>query len=105
VRLLGHILLAALVLAALQGILAVLTIAVVLALVVGIIWRPAATLSLLMVFVLLAALDARPWATTAAIGGLAGALLIASYTRCSRRAKKSVPAAALPPPSRPDDGA
>jgi hypothetical protein len=102
-RLLGQILLACLVLAALQGILAVLAVGIVLALVVGAIWRPAETLPLLVIFAVLAGLDAHPWATIGAIGALFGVWLITgALRRMTSKARHAV--ALLPPPTRADEG-
>jgi len=102
-RLLGQLLLALLVVAALQGILAVLAVAIVLALIVGLIWRPGETIPLLLMFAILAGLDAHPWATIGAIGALFGCFLIASRVRrAPADAQSHLPL--LPPPKRSDDG-
>jgi hypothetical protein len=101
-NLLGQILLALLVIAALQGILAVLAVGIVLALIVGLIWRPGETIPLLLVFALLAALDAHPLATIGAIGALGGILLIALPLRRAR-ANGQRPVALLPRPETPRD--
>lgn len=85
-RLGGQILLALLVLAALQGALAVLTVAAVVLIIWGLLIRTAETAGLLLFLLLLEALGRWPLATVGSLIALAGAVLIAS------RAKR------LPPP-------
>lgn len=92
-NLLAQILLACLIIAALQGILPVLAVGVALALVVGLIWRPGETIPLLLFLLLLEALDRWPLATVAASMALFGAFLIASPAKraasCRRLSKKA----------------
>jgi hypothetical protein len=91
-NLLGQILLACLVVAALQGILAVLAVGLVLAFVIGLIWRPAETVPLLLFLLLLEALGRWPLTTLSSLAVLAGAFLIAA------RAKRAAPGDATPEP-------
>jgi hypothetical protein len=102
-NLLGNILLACLVIAALQGILAVLAVAVVLLILWGLITRPAETIPLLLLFALLQALELWPVATLTVIGCLGGAVLIASRRRFGRTGGQGQPPL-LPPPTRRDGG-
>src|SRR5689334_12398156 len=97
-NLLPNILLFCLLIAACQALVTVLTIAIVLALIVGLIWRPAETMSLLLVLFLLEALGRWPLATVGSLIGLAGAFLIAS--RAKRDGERSRrPVGLLPPPT------
>ena len=96
-RLLGQIFLVCLIIAALQGVLAVLAVGIALALVVGIIWRPAETISLLLFLLLLEALGRWPLATVGSLASLGGVLLIASRAKRARAGAEQ-PVALLPPP-------
>ena len=62
-RVVGQILLVCLIIAAFQGLVAVLAIAIVLFLIWGILFRTSETVGLLIVLGLVAALQAHPWVT------------------------------------------
>jgi hypothetical protein len=101
-NLLGNILLACLLIAALQGILAVLAVGVVLLLLWGLITRPAETIPLLLLFAVLAGLGAHPLETIATIAALGGLLWITARKKRTR-GRTHRPVALLPPPD-PDAG-
>jgi len=87
-RLLGQILLACLLIAVLQGILAVLAVAIVLALIAGLIWRPAETISLLLLLLYLRTLEIFGWYT---VGGTIALAIIVLIAR-RRKSAAGVPA-------------
>ena len=95
-RLLGQILLACLLIAVLQGILAVIAIGIVLALIVGLIWRPAETIGLLIVLGLITALQTYPWMTIGVSLAIVCVLLIAGKRLPADPSEP--PPIALPPP-------
>ena len=96
-RLLGQILLVALVIAALQGLVAVLVIAIVLLLIWGLLFRTAQTVGLIILGLLLTALQVHPWLTISAGLLLAGALLI-GRVKDPPDDDDQPPLIALPPP-------
>ena len=76
-KLLGQILFVALLISALEGLVAVLAIAIVLFLIWGLLVRTEQTVGLLVVLGLMAALQAHPWMTIGAGLALGGILSIA----------------------------
>ena len=76
-RVLGQILLVCLVIAALQGLVAVLAIVIVLFLLWGLFFRTEQTVGLIVLGLLLSALQIHPWITVGALILLAGVVLIA----------------------------
>jgi hypothetical protein len=97
-RLLGQILLACLIIAVLQGMLAVLAVAVVLALICGLLLRPAETAALVVLLLFLRAVELWP-GQTLAISTCAGvAFLIGSRARRPRGNLRSRPRGLLAPP-------
>jgi hypothetical protein len=96
VRLIGQIIFVALVLCALQGLIAVLVIAIILLLLAGLIFRTAETVGVILTLVLLAALQSHPWITIGAIAVLAAVLLIGRTQH--GHAEVDAPPILLPPP-------
>ena len=80
-RLLGHILLFCLAIAALQALLAVAAVIVIVVLVAGLIFRTRVTLGLVAFLLLLRALEAFPLATIGVLVGLPAAFWIADRLR------------------------
>jgi hypothetical protein len=92
VNLLGQIILVCLVIMAIQGLVAVLTVAIALSLLWGLFFRTGQTLGLIASFVLITALQVHPWATIGAFVALTAVVWIA------RTRAPEPPPLALPPP-------
>ena len=99
-RLLGQILFVCLVLAALQGLVAVLVIAIVLLLIFGILFKTRETVGLLIFGLLLTVLQVHPWVTIGAGIVLTCALLIGKKVEIDPDAPPSP--RLLPPPEHTD---
>ena len=95
-RLIRQIIFVALVLCALQGLMAVFVIAIILLLLAGLIFRTAETVGVIVTLVLLAALQGHPWITIGAIVLLAAVLLIGRTQ--DGQAEVDAPPVLLPPP-------
>lgn len=95
-RLLGQIILVCVIVSALQGLVAVLAIAIVLFILWGLLFRTAETIGLLVMLGLMAALQSHPWITIGAGLALGGVLLIAGKMNPSERDEP--PVDLLPPP-------
>jgi hypothetical protein len=102
-RLLGPIVIACLLIAAAEAVVAAFAVAVTLLVLWGLIAHPESTIPLLLFFLLLEALGRWPLATAGSLIALAGAFWIASHTKRSR-AGAQPPIALLPPPDAPADG-
>lgn len=95
---LGQLILVCLVIVALQGLVAVLAIAIVLSLIWGLFFRTGQTVGLIAFGLLIAALQAHPVITIGAIVAVTGALLIARGR--TQQTPIETQAILLPPPDR-----